>query len=96
MLLAMDIGNTTIHVGIFADRTLGPTWRLATDHDRLADANLQTFRSAVVDDCQFQASGRTDHRDQRPGTVLSIRRLNSLRLMGTASDDRSIRGDIGE
>ena len=37
MLLAMDIGNTTIHAGIFADRELGPTWRLATDHDRLAD-----------------------------------------------------------
>jgi type III pantothenate kinase len=37
VLLAIDIGNTTIHVGIFADRTLGPTWRLATDHDRLAD-----------------------------------------------------------
>lgn len=37
MLLAIDIGNTTIHAGIFTDRELGPTWRLATDHDRLAD-----------------------------------------------------------
>ena len=37
MLLAIDIGNTTIHAGVFRDRDLGPTWRLATDHDRLAD-----------------------------------------------------------
>lgn len=37
MLLAIDIGNTTIHAGVFANRELGPTWRLATDHDRLAD-----------------------------------------------------------
>lgn len=37
MLLAIDIGNTTLQVGIFTDRRLGPTWRLATDHDRLAD-----------------------------------------------------------
>lgn len=37
MLLAIDIGNTTIQAGTFADGELGPTWRLATDHDRLAD-----------------------------------------------------------
>ena len=37
MLLAIDIGNTTIHAGIFSDRELGPTWRIATYHDRLAD-----------------------------------------------------------
>ena len=37
MLLAIDIGNTTLQVGIYSDRELGPTWRLATDHGRLAD-----------------------------------------------------------
>ena len=36
-LLAVDIGNTTIQAGIFNDGALGPSWRLATDHDRLAD-----------------------------------------------------------
>ena len=36
-LLAVDIGNTTIQAGIFDDGALGPSWRLATDHDRLAD-----------------------------------------------------------
>ena len=37
MLLATDIGNTTLQIGVFNDRRLGPTWRLATDHSRLAD-----------------------------------------------------------
>ena len=37
MLLAIDIGNTTIQAGVFADGALGPSWRLAADHDRLAD-----------------------------------------------------------
>ncbi|MEE9277450.1 MAG: type III pantothenate kinase [Dehalococcoidia bacterium] len=37
MLLTIDIGNTTIQAGVFTDATLGSTWRLATDHDRLAD-----------------------------------------------------------
>ena len=37
MLLTIDIGNTTLQVGVFSDRELGPTWRLATSHERLAD-----------------------------------------------------------
>ena len=37
MLLVIDIGNTTIQAGVFINADLGPTWRLATDHGRLAD-----------------------------------------------------------
>ena len=37
MLLAIDIGNTTIQLGLFDGAKLGPTWRIATSHDRLAD-----------------------------------------------------------
>ena len=37
MLLATDIGNTTLQIGVFSDKKLGSTWRLATDHNRLAD-----------------------------------------------------------
>lgn len=37
MLLAVDIGNTTVQAGVFQGANLGPTWRLATDHDRLVD-----------------------------------------------------------
>jgi type III pantothenate kinase len=37
MLLAIDIGNTNITLGLYAGETLGPRWRLATDHDRMPD-----------------------------------------------------------
>jgi type III pantothenate kinase len=37
MLLAIDVGNTTITVGLFEGETLRATWRIATEHQRLAD-----------------------------------------------------------
>jgi len=37
MLLAIDIGNTGINLGIFDDDKLKATWRLATEIHRLAD-----------------------------------------------------------
>lgn len=38
MLLAIDIGNTNITMGIYDDRqTLQHHWRIKTDHDRMAD-----------------------------------------------------------
>ena len=37
MLLAIDVGNTNIVLGIFEDRTLSESWRLATLPDRTAD-----------------------------------------------------------
>lgn len=37
MLLAIDIGNTNITLGLYEGETLGPRWRLATDHHRMAD-----------------------------------------------------------
>ena len=37
MLLAIDIGNTTIQAGVFEAGELGPSWRLSTEHERLAD-----------------------------------------------------------
>ena len=37
MLLAIDIGNTNITLGLYNDGTLGPRWRLATDHERMPD-----------------------------------------------------------
>ena len=47
MLLAIDIGNTTIQVGVFEDGALGPTWRLSTDHERLADEYGMVLRSML-------------------------------------------------
>jgi type III pantothenate kinase len=37
MLLAIDIGNTTLTLGLFEGQKLGARWRLATDHRRLPD-----------------------------------------------------------
>ncbi|MCE1255723.1 MAG: type III pantothenate kinase [Anaerolineae bacterium] len=37
MLLTIDIGNTNITLGLFNGQKLGDRWRLATDHERMAD-----------------------------------------------------------
>jgi len=37
MLLAIDVGNTTITIGLFEGDHLRATWRIATEHQRLAD-----------------------------------------------------------
>jgi type III pantothenate kinase len=37
MLLCIDIGNTNITLGLYQGETLGPRWRLATDHERMPD-----------------------------------------------------------
>ena len=37
MLLAIDVGNTTITIGLFDGERLRATWRIATEHQRLAD-----------------------------------------------------------
>jgi len=37
MLLAIDIGNTTIHLGVFEDKELKATWQIASDVHRKAD-----------------------------------------------------------
>lgn len=37
MLLAIDIGNTNITLGLYREAELINAWRLATDHDRMPD-----------------------------------------------------------
>ncbi len=37
MLLAIDIGNTNITLGLYKDKELGPRWRLATAYDHMPD-----------------------------------------------------------
>lgn len=37
MLLAIDIGNTNITLGLYQEEKLGPRWRLATVHERMPD-----------------------------------------------------------
>jgi type III pantothenate kinase len=37
MLLAIDVGNTNLTLGLYEGDQLGPRWRLATDHERMPD-----------------------------------------------------------
>ena len=37
MLLAIDIGNTNITLGLFEAEELKAAWRMATDHERMSD-----------------------------------------------------------
>ena len=37
MLLAIDVGNTNITLGLYQNDELGSRWRLATDHYRMPD-----------------------------------------------------------
>jgi type III pantothenate kinase len=37
MLLAVDIGNTSITIGLYKTEKLGPRWRLASDNERTSD-----------------------------------------------------------
>lgn len=37
MLATIDVGNTNITLGLYAGETLGPRWRIATDHQRMPD-----------------------------------------------------------
>jgi len=37
MLLTIDIGNTNITLGLYEGESLGPRWRLATEHERMPD-----------------------------------------------------------
>ena len=37
MLLAIDVGNTNLTLGLYEGDTLNPHWRLATDHARMPD-----------------------------------------------------------
>jgi type III pantothenate kinase len=37
VLLTIDIGNTNLTLGLYEGETLGPRWRLATDHEKMPD-----------------------------------------------------------
>jgi type III pantothenate kinase len=45
MLLAIDIGNTTVALGLFDDRTLLHHWRVQSDRDKTADEYGVLLRS---------------------------------------------------
>src|SRR5262245_22412704 len=47
MLLAIDIGNTNVTLGVYAGSELRGTWRVATDPARLADEYAATIMSLL-------------------------------------------------
>ncbi len=60
MLLTIDIGNTNITLGLYDGDTLGPRWRLATDHERMPD------------EYGLQFLGLLSHRDFAPEQLTGI------------------------
>ena len=48
MLLAIDIGNTNVTLGVFQDERLLASWRLATDLRRMADEYALQLRAALL------------------------------------------------
>jgi type III pantothenate kinase len=43
VLLTLDVGNTNVTVGVFEGERARATWRVATDHERLADEYAVTI-----------------------------------------------------
>lgn len=56
LLLALDVGNTQILLGVFRDGALSATWRAATEHQRTED-ELAVFLDGFLE--REQASLRT-------------------------------------
>jgi type III pantothenate kinase len=58
MLLVIDIGNTSVHFGVWAGEELRATWRLGTDVERLPDEYailiLGLLRSAGLDPAEVR------------------------------------------
>ena len=48
MLLAIDVGNTNLTIGLYEGETLAYHWRLATDHDRMPDEYGLQFQGLLA------------------------------------------------
>ncbi len=63
MLLALDVGNTNVTMGVFADAALRATWRFSTDVGKLADeygvlmSNLLTHEGIRLDEVSEAVMG---------------------------------------
>ena len=60
MILAIDVGNTTIEIGIIKDHKISISWRLQTDQGRLADEYgvqiCQLLRSRSISASEFEGA----------------------------------------
>jgi len=53
MLLAIDVGNTNLTLGLYEGDSLGPRWRLATDHERMPDEYGLQFVGLLTHEEQY-------------------------------------------
>ena len=60
MLLAIDLGNTNLTLGLYDGENLGPRWRLATVHDRMPD------------EYGLQILGLLSHAGHHPGKLTGV------------------------
>ncbi|OGO39244.1 MAG: pantothenate kinase [Chloroflexi bacterium RBG_16_57_11] len=60
MLLAIDLGNTNLTLGLYDGEELGPRWRLATVHDRMPD------------EYGLQILGLLSHADHNPEELTGV------------------------
>jgi len=60
MLLAIDLGNTNLTLGLYDGENLGPRWRLATVHDRMPD------------EYGLQILGLLSHAGYNPGNLTGV------------------------
>ena len=60
MLMTIDIGNTTISLGVYQDAVLGPRWRVSTDHKRMPD------------EYGLQLDGLLEHSDLLPEDITGV------------------------
>ena len=59
MLLAIDINNTSVHLGVFHGDELRATWRLGTDKERLPD-EYAILLLGLLRTCDIDAAGLHD------------------------------------
>ncbi|MFN2166383.1 MAG: type III pantothenate kinase [Anaerolineae bacterium] len=71
MLLAIDVGNTNIMLGLYANDELGPHWRLSTNHERMPD------------ELALQLLGLLDHAQIGAGEITGVAIASGVPVLTT-------------
>ncbi len=60
MILAIDVGNTNIKLGLFKENVLVSSWKMSTDVNRTADETgaiiMQLFRASDIDETKIKGA----------------------------------------
>src|SRR5437763_956373 len=93
LLLAIDVGNTQISLGVFRDSTLAATWRAATEHERTED-ELAVFLDGFLSRDDISLRTERGHRQEHRG-VPAVRPGVRLRGSGRRPGDAAAAGASG-